>query len=212
MAVNDIRIAIVGCGPGSPEYVTEAARRAVARAEVLAGGLRLLAMFPDYPGERIPFGADTASLLDRVGARRAAGRRVAVLVSGDPGVYSLAEHVIRRFGRENCELIPGISSVQVAFARLGLGWSDAKIVNAHGQIPDLSAEDLSRSEKIAILGGTKDALRWSARIAEALQETHAALLAENLTLENERIRPVAAEQLGRSGAASLSIVLLVRRS
>ena len=60
MAVNANKITIVGCGPGSPLYVTEAARQAVAGADVLVGSRRLLELFPQWPAERIVVDADIA--------------------------------------------------------------------------------------------------------------------------------------------------------
>ena len=210
--MNTPMLSIVGCGPGSVQYVTEAARQAVARADILVGGKRLLELFPDCPAERICVQCDIATILEQIAARHAAGRRIAVLVSGDPGLFSLARRVIQRFGRERCEVIPAVSSVQVAFARLGLDWADARIVSAHGRLPDISADDLGRADKIAVFAGTAEAIRWLIGMVGALDASHAAFLAENLTLDDERFRQVTPEQLGLIDAASLSIVLLIRRS
>jgi cobalt-precorrin-7 (C5)-methyltransferase len=212
MAVNPPKLTIVGCGPGAAEYLTEAARRAVARADVLFGSRRLLDLFPDGPAEMVILDADIPATLERIAERRAAGQRIAVLVSGDPGLYSLAQRVIRRFGQQQCEVVPAVSSVQVAFSRLGIDWADARILSAHGRTPEATAADLQRADKIAVLGGTSESLRWSAGIAEALEATHAAFLGENLTLADERFQRVTPGQLGTLDAASLSIVLLIRRS
>lgn len=212
MAVNLSKIAIVGCGPGAAEYVTEAARRAVAGADVLFGGERFLNFFPDCPAKRIRIDADIPATLGQIAGSRAAGERIAVLVSGDPGLYSLAQGIIRRFGREGCEVVPGISSLQVAFARLGLSWTDARVLSAHGRAPGVPPAELERSDKIVVLGGTRAALCWSAAVAAALEASHAAFLAENLTLDNERCLGVTPGQLNEIDAAPLSIVLLIRRS
>jgi cobalt-precorrin-5B (C1)-methyltransferase len=206
------QITIVGCGPGSPLYVTEAARQAVARADVLVGSRRLLELFPEGPAERIGVDADIESLLNKMAELRTAGRRMAVLVSGDPGIFSLAQNVVGRFGRDQCDVIPAVSSVQVAFARLGLDWADARILSAHAATPNISEDELRRPDKLAILAGTKDALRWAAEAARLLQSSHAAVLCENLTLPDERVRRFAPEQLAAIDAASLAIVLLIRRS
>ena len=76
---------------------------------------------------------------------------VTVLVSGDPGFFSLAKLVLRRFGRENCRIVPGISSVHVAFSRICLDWADAKIISAHVSDPD-QANDQSVGQGIEDCG------------------------------------------------------------
>jgi len=210
--MNAPALSIIGCGPGSAGYVTKAARLAVARANVLVGGKRLMELFPDCSAERMIIESDLAALLQRIAARRTAGQNIAVLVSGDPGLHSLARNVIQYFGREQCEIVPAVSSVQVAFARLGLDWADARILSAHGRIPNVAADDLARTDRIAILAGTTEAIRWSAGMATALEASHVAFLAENLTLEGERFQQITPERLGKVDAASLSIVLLIQRS
>ena len=125
MAMNLPHIFVVGCGPGA-RSILPTLRRAVAEAEALVGSRRLLDLFADGGRqERTVVEGDVAAALAAIETHRAAGRRVAVLVSGDPGLFSLARCVAERFGRANCRFIPGVSSVQLAFARLGLDWSDA---------------------------------------------------------------------------------------
>ncbi len=212
MAMSAAKITIVGCGPGSAAYVAPGARNAACEAEVLIGSRRLLELFSEAPGEKIGLGADTEATLETVAAVCRSGRRIAVLVSGDPGLFSLAQKVIRRFGREACEIIPGISSVQVAFARVGLDWIDARMLSAHGRTPAIAPQELSPLDKIAVLAGNREGLQWSAGIADVLRPTHAVFLCENLTLEDERIRQVEPELLEQIDSASLSIVLMVRRT
>jgi precorrin-6y C5,15-methyltransferase (decarboxylating) CbiE subunit len=206
-----VDITIVGCGPGSPDYVTPAARRAVAGAEVVVGSPRLLELFPEASPTRILVGADISAALDEMAAV-ADGRPMAVLVSGDAGLYSLAQHVLSRFGRTHCEVIPGVSSLQVAFARLGLDWADARILSAHGRLPPIHAAELASVPKIAILAGSATGLQYAARVAGSLEASHTFFLCENLTLADERVHKVTAKEIARCNAASLSIILLIRSS
>ena len=74
MALNPARIMIVGCGPGSPAVLTDAARRAVAAAEVLFGSPRLLKLFDEGPCLRLTVDGDIAWLLERIAEQHAAGR------------------------------------------------------------------------------------------------------------------------------------------
>ncbi len=210
MAVSLKTIEIVGCGPGAAQYLTGAAREAVLGAELLAGSRRLVELFPDYRGETLLVDAHIEPLLDQLEAAWRLGRKVAVLVSGDPGLYSLAERLLRRFGRENCRVTPAVSSVQAAFARLGLSWENVRVISAHGRVPPGDV-DLSQWDKLAVLGGTPEAMRWAAATSELLRETHAAYLCENLTLPGERVCEVTPEELRTLSAASLAILVLVRR-
>jgi precorrin-6y C5,15-methyltransferase (decarboxylating) CbiE subunit len=211
MAVDRRKIVIVGCGPGSIEYLTAAGLRAIGEAEVLVGTLRLLDLFADGTQERIPVGADIGQALGEIAARWPA-RRVAVLVTGDPGLCSLAKPVLRRFGRESCDIVPGISSVQMIFARLGLDWLDARILSAHDQLPALGSGELAGESKIAILAGREEALRWIADLAEALGESHAVYVGEDLTLESEQLRRLSPGDLRTLKASTRTVVLLIKES
>lgn len=212
MATVTPRIVIVGCGPGSPEYLTGAARRAVMRADVMLGSNRLLDLFPESPAQRIAINGAPEPAIECINTQRAQGRRIVVLVSGDAGLFSLGRHVVEHFSRLQCDVIPGVSSVQVAFARLGLDWSGAQIVSMHGRTPTVSPEELLRLDKFAALTGGREALRWTARLAGLLRATHVGFLCENLTLPQEQIREVTAEQLDTIEPASLAVVLLVRKA
>ena len=205
-------IVIVGCGPGSPDYLTSAAREAAQSADVLLGAARLLDLFADSPALKVPLKGDHVAMLDEIARHAQPGRRVAVLVTGDPGCFSLAGSVVRRFGLDACRIIPGISSVQVAFARVGLDWAGALILSAHGRTPPTAPADLAASDRVAILAGTAEALAWSASAASALEATHAAVVCEDLTLPGERIRRLGAREIAACGAPSLAIVLLIRRT
>ena len=140
MAMNPV-ITIAGCGPGASELVTPAARRAAAEADTLVGASRLLELFGDNRCEKISVGTDIEGVLRAIDERYRT-RRVVVLVTGDPGLCSLALPVLKWFGRERCRVIPGISAVQAAFAAVGLDWLDARIIDAHGKVPESGVQSL----------------------------------------------------------------------
>lgn len=209
MALERPRITIVGCGPGGPEYVTPAARAAVAGAAVVLGPKRLLRLFPESQSRHAALPAHVEPALQTVAEACGSGR-VAVLVSGDPGLFSLAKALVERFGSPCCQVVPAVSSLQVAFARLGLDWSDARILSAHGRLPSESADELRRSDKIAVLGGTGEAVHWVAELAEQLATSHSLFVFENLTLPDETVRRLRPGELRSAELSSLSLMLLVR--
>ncbi len=209
MAVNH-SIVIVGCGPGSAEYLTPAAVKAVHAADVLVGAQRLLDLFPDATSDRIVLSSGLEAILDRI-EPLLGSKQVAVLVTGDPGLFSFAKLVVDRFGRDICRIVPGISSVQAAFARVGLGWADARIVSAHKEDP-ADHTDLKDAEKIAVLGGREGSLKWIAEHFMASSGTSRVFVCENLTMEDEQVTEVTVEELAGLRASSRTIVLIIKRS
>jgi cobalt-precorrin-7 (C5)-methyltransferase len=211
MAPTNRIVTIVGCGPGSSDYLTRAATQAIEHADVLVGAQRLLDLFPLNRGERLVVTAKLDEVLDSMD-ERLQSRNIAVLVTGDPGLFSLAKRVIERFGRDRCRVVPGISSVQVAFARLGLDWADARLISAHKEDPALEP-GLESAGKIAILCGRKGSLQWiQDNLNHLLSDHRKIFVLENLTLENERIREVRSGNLAAVEAAPSTIVIIVRES
>ena len=178
MAVT-MKITIVGCGPGAIAYMTPLARQTIEQADTLVGAQRWVDFFTESKAERIVVTADIQKALNEIAARQGR-RRIAVLVSGDPGLRSFAQPVIKRFGLAACEIIPGISSVQVAFARLGLDWSDARFISAHHRDPDENFAAFKTASKIAILAGREGAASWIADFVSALGPDYRVFICENL--------------------------------
>ena len=206
-------IAIIGCGPGARSLLTIEAIDAVAAADVIVGAPRVLALFPDSQAERITLDSNLAVVLDTIAKRRKRGA-IAVLVTGDPGVHSLARPVIERFGLENCRVIPGIGSVQLALARLGLDATKTRILSAHHRLPDIDSAELTSFETIAILTGHESAHPWIQSLAETLTNDYRIVLLSNLGLQNECIEELTGIQGGHRDPPrhTLSVVILTRRS
>ena len=121
------RVAVVGLGPGGPQWLTPEADAELAAAEVLIGYETYLARVPARRGQ-------TRHATDnRVESERAAhaltlaaqGRRVAVVSSGDPGIFAMATAVLEeadgdeRFADVELRVVPGLSAMQAAAARVG---------------------------------------------------------------------------------------------
>ncbi len=211
MGTQAERIAIVGCGPGSPDYLTPAAHNAVQRTDVLVGAKRLLELFPDSPAERIEVNSGIEETIQRMDAVET-DKRMAVLVTGDPGIFSLGKRVIAKFGRENCRVIPGVSSVHAAFAAIGLDWADARIISAHKNDPD-AVPPIADWDKIAILGGRETSLQWIAgHLPSDAADNRKIFVCENLTLDDERITEIKPKDLAGLNAASRTVVLIVKKS
>lgn len=209
MAIEFQSISIVGCGPGSLDYLTPASLRAIERAEVLVGAKRLLDLFPSSTAERIVVSAEIGEVLDHI-AMRADRQRIAVLVTGDPGLFSLAKPVIERFGRTRCRVIPGVSSVQTAFARIGVDWADARIISIHKEYP-VNYAQLTDADKVAVFCGRGGSTKWIAdHLLGDRPRDSRIFVCQNLTMDNEQVREVDSADLTTLDAAPSTIVLIIK--
>ena len=199
----------MGCGPGSPDYVTPAAIAAVEKADLVIGPERLLMLFPSRLLQSVVVNSTVEQALDVI-EQRTDCKNIAVLVTGDPGIFSLARLVIERFGRKQCRVIPGISSIQAAFARIGLDWADAKIISAHKEDP-YPDESLLTSDKVAVLLGRSGSLRWVAdHIVENAPADRRIFVFENLTMDNESVRETSRKELRDLQVSSTTVVLVIK--
>ena len=144
------RLAVIGIGDDGPAGLDAAARARVEAAELLIGGRRHLAMFPEHPAECVPIAGGLDWLMSRLESE-ADRRRTVVLASGDPCFFGIGPLLAERLGRERVEIHPHVSAVALAFARLGLGWQDATVVSAHGRPLDRAIRRARGAHKLAVL-------------------------------------------------------------
>jgi len=144
------KIIIAGIGPGSPDYILPIASRTIAQAKVLVGSQRALTAFAPAHITTKVIDKDIAGVLSFI-RESLTNNDVVVMVSGDPGFYSLLAAIRKDFIPSQIMVIPGISSVQLAFARMAEVWQDATLISMHGR--RASDEDLQykANKKLAIL-------------------------------------------------------------
>ena len=73
-----------------------------------------------------------------------AGQRVVLLASGDPLWFGIGRLLLQEFGAEQLRFHPAPSSLQLAFARIGRPWQDARWVSLHGRDPEPLAAELQQ--------------------------------------------------------------------
>jgi precorrin-2 C20-methyltransferase / precorrin-3B C17-methyltransferase len=119
-------VTVVGLGPGDPAWLTPEAAAALADATDLVGYRPYLARIPVRPGQQRHASGNTVEA-DRAAfalGLAAAGRRVAVVSSGDPGVFAMATAVLEQAADERWDgvrvtVLPGVTAAQAVAARAG---------------------------------------------------------------------------------------------
>ncbi len=162
----EFEIIVAGIGPGAREYVVPKALKAIENAKVLVGGSRALADFAREGQKTFAIKVDIKAVMNFIG-EELKQNDVVVMVSGDPGYYSLLSSLRKNFSIEQIKVIPGLSSMQVAFAKIALPWQEASLLSFHGRVP--KDEDLVYV-KGRIIGMLTDNKFNSGRIAEYLIE------------------------------------------
>ena len=118
-------LSVVGLGPGGTAWRTPAADAAVRSAEVVIGYGPYVDQAADllHPGQEVvrsPIGEEVLRAKQAV-AEAEAGRRVAMVCSGDAGVYAMASVVLEVAGETavEIEVVPGVTAGLGAAALLG---------------------------------------------------------------------------------------------
>jgi precorrin-2 C20-methyltransferase/precorrin-3B C17-methyltransferase len=119
-------VTVVGLGPGDPDWLTPEAAAALAQAEHLVGYGPYLARVPARAGQH-RHASDNREEAERARhalSLAAAGARVAVVSSGDPGIFAMAAAVLEQVEALNGDgvdvrVVPGLSAMQAAAARAG---------------------------------------------------------------------------------------------
>ena len=122
------RLRIVGIGPGYPGWITPEASILIEAATDLIGYAPYLSRLTPRP-DQVVHASDNRVEHDRAKAAlalAAAGRNVAVVSGGDPGVFAMAaavfeavEHGEPDWRDLDIAVAPGVSAMQAAAARLG---------------------------------------------------------------------------------------------
>ena len=185
------RIGVIGVdgSPLSPE--TE---RLLHEAALVAGGERHLRELSMEPARTVVLEGDLSEAMDEIEAIESS---VVVLASGDPGFFGIVRLLGERFGTETLRVLPAVSSVALAFARVGLSWDDAVVVSAHGRAPRHAVNVCRARPKVAVLTAPGFGPADLARELEGWERTF--VVAEKLGGPDESVfQGGAAEVVGRT--------------
>lgn len=181
------KIYIIGVGPGREEYLLPISKREIERADCLVGSERLLALFRNLKKEEVLIKGHFETIIPYI-KRYKSKKKIAVLVSGDPGMYSLLEKISKVLKPQEYEVIPGISMVQLSFARIGENWSDAKIVSLHGRkTGDLTGEVRASKKVFLFTDSNFPPDRIAAYLLNNGLENRRAVVLENCAHTNEKV-------------------------
>ncbi|AZM56046.1 cobalamin biosynthesis bifunctional protein CbiET [Streptomyces sp. WAC 01529] len=145
-------VTVVGIGADGWDGLPAASRAALRDAEVLIGGARQLNLLPspDCPGERVAWPSPLRPAVPGLLAAHA-GRRIAVLASGDPMFYGIGRALSEEVGAAALRVLPHPSSVSLACARLGWPVEETEVVTLVGRPAARLAAALHEGRRLLVL-------------------------------------------------------------
>jgi len=202
------KIYIIGIGPGTEDYLLPVARKEIESADCLIGGKRALRLFqPLHKEERLLEGNFERVIPFLLKERET--KKIAVLVSGDPGLYSFLGTISRVLKTEDFVIIPGISTVQIAFARIGERWEDATLLSLHGRrVEDLAARVEDSMKTFLFTDPGFPPQKIASDLLEKGMENRRAIVMENLTYPDERIVDTDLKSLSRMEGFGLCVMII----
>jgi len=201
----------------------------IRNADVIIGGARTLALFErDFKTGAVRH--DLTKRLKEVPEWVRAARNdhlaCVVLATGDPLCHGIAPYLAQHLCVDALDILPNLSTLQLACARVGLAWQDARIVSVHardagewarGSTPGHGlyglAQALRCESRLLVLTSPDNSPDRIARLllAEGMGEDFHMAVAENLLQPEERVladlNPIDAAGMR---FADLNVVLLWR--
>lgn len=190
-----MKIDVLGLGPGNRNYILPEVEKRIKSADLVVGGKRNIEGIADLvEGKELAY-IDrhlkelVVSMKDKMDEKK-----IAVVLSGDTGFYSMLGYLRKNFHLSELDVVPGISSMQYFFARIGEQWHDAVIKSVHGRDFDY-IEALKITGKVGLL---TDTINTPQVIAEKVYDAGinaTVFVGENLSYPDECITEGKAQEI-----------------
>ena len=145
-------LTIAGVGETGPQALSEPVKTALGNASLIVAAPRFhaaLATMLGKAGHVIGFPSPLADLYAQLEAHK--GQKIVVLATGDPLWFGIGASLIDRFGADACLIIPDVSGLQMAAARMGWPMASCKILTIHGRAIDQILPSCQRRARLLVI-------------------------------------------------------------
>lgn len=209
MADPDNKIHILGIGDDGPDGLSSAARALMEAAELLVGSQRSLSLVGPTSARQVVT-HDPDEVAEIVAANM--DRRMVVVTSGDPMFFGTARFLCDRLGKDRFEVVPHVSSMQLAFARVKESWDDAYLTNLANQSLDRVVERIRSAERVGLFTTERVSPAVVARtLLDRGIDYFTGYVCENLGAPNECVTHDELANLAKLSFSSLNVMILVRK-
>jgi precorrin-6Y C5,15-methyltransferase (decarboxylating) len=205
------RIHIIGVGSDGLAGLTRRARDILQDADIVYGSEATLKLLPELKAERRPLGPDlqeaVATLTGQLGRKR-----LAIVAGGDPLFYGVARYLCDRLGKEHFEVLPHVSSMQLAFARIKESWEEAYLTNLQNHPLETVLDRIRVADTVGLFTTEAEGPPEIARqlLARGL-DYFRVYVCENLGGPDERVTQGDLRDIQDMEFAPLNVVILKRK-
>lgn len=183
------KINVVGLGTGNIDYLTGAGIKCITSSDILIGGERQLEDISPLlkPSQEKHILKKLSHMIEYI-EREIVHKNITVVVSGDTGFYSLLSYMKKNLLDIEFNVIPGISSFQYLFARLGESWENYSLCSMHGRELDIVDALKKSTAGIILLTDSENSPYYIGRILMKNNFLDVKIVVgERLSYEDERI-------------------------
>lgn len=209
--MTEAKIYIIGVGSDGLSGLTGRARDILQDAELVLGSEYTLSLLPDLKAHKIPIGPDLIQVLQTLESNLGQ-KRMAVVASGDPLFYGVARYLCDRLGKEKFEVLPHVSSMQLAFARVKESWEEAYLTNLATHTLESVLDRIRTAEIVGLFTSEEEDPRHIAKqlLARGL-DYFRAYVCENLGAPDERVTQGELSDIAEMDFAPLNVMILKRK-
>jgi precorrin-6Y C5,15-methyltransferase (decarboxylating) len=205
------RIHIIGVGSDGLAGLTARARELLQSADVVFGAEGVLDLLPDLKAERRTLGSDLQEVIATLSSLLGR-KRVAIVAGGDPLFYGVARYLCDRMGKDRFEVLPHVSSMQLAFARVKETWEEAYLTNLQTHPLETVIDRIRTADTVGLFTSEAEGPPEVARqlLARGL-DYFRAYVCENLGAPDERVTQGELADVQDMEFAPLNVLILKRK-
>jgi precorrin-6Y C5,15-methyltransferase (decarboxylating) len=211
MAKTEAKIHVIGVGSDGLTGLTARARQLLQDADLMFGSESTLELVPEVKAQRLPISTNLQEVVSTL-ETNLGKKRIVVVASGDPLFYGVARYLCDRLGKEHFEVIPHVSSMQLAFARVKESWEEAFLTNLATHALESVLDRIRTAEIVGLFPSEEEGPAVIARqlLARGL-DYFRAFVCENLGAPDERVTQGELTDLVDMDFSPLSVMILKRK-
>lgn len=140
---------IVGIGEDGMDGLSREARGVVEAAEIIIGGDRHHDLSANVSAERVRWPSPFDAMIETIHSHR--GRRLVVLVTGDPLWYSVGARITKAIPASDIRFHPQLSAFQWAACRMGWSLADCETLTIHGRADSQIVSHIAPNARLLVL-------------------------------------------------------------